>query len=535
MITRPYDVLRAWIGKTDLRAIGRTWPDVLGVLVGAAYAIPTLAYPFGRDQAIFYYIGREWLHGTLPYRDAFDLKPPGVYALHSLAVLMFGAHQWSIRIADILCVLALGKVISLAVRRDGDRVRGELGAVVALLSGVYFTSFDFWDSGQAELWEAFFVIAGLAVLERIRSPLRAPLVSGILGCIALLFKFTAGLIVVPLGFLAVVRGWRDAGPQVTTGRRVLRSLAAGGLFALGTLVPVAIVVAYFAAHRASNSLWELIGYLGHYAQTGASPADARSRVEMFWLTRSGLWVAAFAGLWLAGSLRSASRRRWHVLSGAVFAALLVTLAFASVVAQKKYFSYHWGVVVPFLVLAAAYGLAELARWSPGVATLHALSVVLGGFLTAPPWYTNPALTYRTYALETFRDYRAGRLPREQFVKVFKGVSNYDYAAQEYISGLILQRARPGDLLHVRGFELAMYAITGMRTPCRFVSELPLDEPWLFFHRDQWLAQQNQALWSSRPRFIVTFVDRPWDVSLIASHGYHEIGRRGLFLLMLRND
>lgn len=521
--------------RIDLRGLTRSWPDVVGVLVAALYAIPTLAYPFGRDQAIFYYIGREWLHGTLPYRDAFDLKPPAVYALHSLSILMFGPHQWSIRMADILCVLGLGKLIAMAVRRDGDRAHGEIGIAAMLLSAVYFTSFDFWDSAQAELWEAFFIIASLTALERIRHAARAPFVAGVLACVAVLFKFTAGMIALPLGLLALSRGWRDAGSDAPASRRSLRAIASGALFVFGSLVPVAIVVVYYAAHRAVPSLLELLGYLQKYAESGTSPADARQRVELFWLTRSGLWVASLLGLWLIAAVRSSASRSWHVVRGAAFAVAFVALAFASVVVQKKYFSYHWGVVVPFLVLAGAYGVSQLARWSPTAATLQALSLVVAGFFTAPPWLCNPAETYRTYSLEKFRDYRAGRLPREQFVRIFKGVASYDYAAQEYISQLILARAKPGDLLHVRGFELAMYAITGMRTPCRFVSELPLDEAWLFYHRDQWLAQQNQALWSSRPRFIVTFVDRPWDISLISSHGYHEIGRRGLFLLMLRND
>ncbi len=535
MIPRLFGFVSSLRGRIDLRDAARSWPDALGISLAVLIAIPTLAYPFGRDQAIFYYIGREWLHGALPYRDAFDLKPPAIYALHSLSILLFGAHQWSIRIAEILGVVGLGALTATAVRRQSRRAPGEIGIAALLLSAFYFISFDFWDSAQAELWEALFIIASVAALERVRRARLAPLLAGVLACVAVLFKFTAGMIAVPLGLLALARGWRDAGDNATHGRRALDAIVSGALFVLGAILPVALVLAYYAAHRATWSLWELLGYLKNYAETGATPSDAHNRIELFWLTRSGLWLAAFVGLWLVGVIRSVSSRSWHVLRGALFVALLVGLAVGSVAVQKKYFSYHWGVVAPFLVLAAAYGVSELAQWSPSVATIQALSIVLGGFLTAPPWLTNPALTYRTYALETFRDYRAGRLPRDQFVRIFKGVANYDYAAQEYISSLILERAHKGDLLHVRGFELAMYAITGMRTPCRFVSELPLDEGWLFYHRDQWLAQQNQVLWSNRPRFIVTFVDRPWDISLIKSHGYHEIGRRGLFTLLMRDD
>src|SRR5687768_13434651 len=71
------------------------WPssllDACGVLLAIAYAVPSLKYGFGRDQSIFHYIGREWLEGTLPYHDAFDTKPPGIYLLHSVLIGLFGS------------------------------------------------------------------------------------------------------------------------------------------------------------------------------------------------------------------------------------------------------------------------------------------------------------------------------------------------------------------------------------------------------------------------------------------------------------
>jgi hypothetical protein len=51
-----------------------------------AFALPSLAYPFGRDQALYHYVARGWFdHGLLPYRNIFDQKPPGIYLVYGIA------------------------------------------------------------------------------------------------------------------------------------------------------------------------------------------------------------------------------------------------------------------------------------------------------------------------------------------------------------------------------------------------------------------------------------------------------------------
>jgi hypothetical protein len=58
--------------------------------MGLAFWLPTLLYPFGRDQAAFFYIAREWLLGGVPYRDMVDHKPPLIYAVYALSHLFSG-------------------------------------------------------------------------------------------------------------------------------------------------------------------------------------------------------------------------------------------------------------------------------------------------------------------------------------------------------------------------------------------------------------------------------------------------------------
>ena len=55
--------------------------DALLAAVGVLFGAASLAWPFGWDTSVHYYVGREWLlRGAIPYRDTFDHKTPGIHA-----------------------------------------------------------------------------------------------------------------------------------------------------------------------------------------------------------------------------------------------------------------------------------------------------------------------------------------------------------------------------------------------------------------------------------------------------------------------
>src|SRR5688572_12300501 len=85
--------------------------DLLLALLALAFGLVSLTYPFGRDQGLYHYVGREWLlRGSIPYRDMFEHKPPGLYILHALSVLLFGQKLYAIRVLDLCATVAAGYV-----------------------------------------------------------------------------------------------------------------------------------------------------------------------------------------------------------------------------------------------------------------------------------------------------------------------------------------------------------------------------------------------------------------------------------------
>jgi hypothetical protein len=403
-----------------------------------------------------------------------------------------------------------------------------MGIAALMLSGWYFTVFDFWNTGQAELWEGLCLVASYCAAVR-QPSVKGALLSGSLAALALLFKFTALLPALAIAIAVALGGegvaWRERGP-----RRALARLAA---FVAGGCTVVGLTWGYFAAVGAARSVSETFEFLIHYATNDTHMENANRLIADFWCKKSGWWLSLFISAWTSTLVYSVRKRNWALSRDLVLAGMLGALAAASAYAQRKFFDYHWGVVGPFLVLMALYGMVSIPRRHLPFAFVVAVTLLVGGWIGASPWKMNSEVSYRTYSLDYWL--RRRHMTRAEFDAVFIAEANYNYNAQVRISQMIKERAQPGDMLHVRGFELAMYAITGLRTPARFVSELPIDEPSWSIHHDEWSAQQENAIWSNRPRFIVTFNDRPFDLARTSAHSYREIGRAGLFVLFERID
>src|SRR5579859_703254 len=65
----------------------------LCVLIAAVVKAPQVVAPMGQDQGLYHAIAQEILLGGVPYRDAWDPKPPGVFYTHAL-LLSLVADPW---------------------------------------------------------------------------------------------------------------------------------------------------------------------------------------------------------------------------------------------------------------------------------------------------------------------------------------------------------------------------------------------------------------------------------------------------------
>src|SRR5262245_11093821 len=130
--------------------------------------------PLERDEGEYAYIAMRWLAGDVPYRDAFDQKTPGVFAVYAalfatglrsvdaihwlghtalvstiLVLYLLGSRLFSHQVGWIGGLFAMMLAMSASVL--GSAANTEIFAILPLTAGLYFAvraseSGNVWDS-----------------------------------------------------------------------------------------------------------------------------------------------------------------------------------------------------------------------------------------------------------------------------------------------------------------------------------------------------------------------------------------------------
>jgi hypothetical protein len=437
---------------------------VLGV--AAILRWPIAAMPLVRDEGEYAYMARRWLAGEVPYRAAFDQKPPGVFAAYAVILAVFGTSPSAIHWGTQAYTLGTLGMIYLV----GRRLYGPTAGLAAALLAAYMTA-DRCVGGSAANTELFMILpltAGfLAALRAAeRSGFAWAAAAGACGMLAMLFKQVA---LPNVGLSAVV--------LLTAPRQRARLVFTYSAAALGVL---AAVVGYFAAGGALREFLDCV-VVHNLAYAQQVPLyyypvffiDSVSFIVFQWWPVILLAVEAYrrpvfgspgnrlAVLWLAASLLG--------------------------VAVGGYFRDHYYVqMIPSLAVLAGRGAAVVAgHWSPNRPVLSAAvagGCIVYGVLVMPKYYLVGSPTEKCRFL--YRD-----APFPESVPV----------------GQYLQRhAAPDETIFVYGSEPQIYFYADRRTACRYIYVYPLLTP-----APGVLERQQAALdevTSARPRFIVVHRD-----------------------------
>lgn len=479
--------------QTATGRVPRKLPITAG-LVTLLLLLPALLYPLARDQWTFAFMGRALLMGETLYRDAWDVKPPPIYLIYSLILAVSGMEPEQVRIGVLVAALmpasAAGYMLArLAGRWIGDWAGLPAAALWTLLylhggrGGRLIESA--WGIGQAETWAMPLILGALLLASERPTHLRLWGAAALMA-LAVWIKWPLAIFLVP--FLAVV--WRNVSPRVACEN-------------LLTAVLLIMVPVSFSFRREWWQAFQEIqlNWVAHYAALGAdAPAASLARHALSWLT----WLTAAAAPLIAAAavlLPSRSGENRRVSPGP--AAWLFAAGVAIVVAQGKYFGYHWQAAAPGLTLLALCGAnrarawAARGRWSAGLAPARLLSrpssaawlLVFVYFLTSvSPIYIRSAA--RAAGLVT----PAGWM--HEFGPPGKG--DYSPAGTDEAGRRLAETATGGGLL-VWGFEPALYFYTGESPMTRFFFNTALTAS---FCPDSWRREFLADLSGEPPRRIV---------------------------------
>jgi len=335
------------------------------------------AIPLDRDEGMFGYAGWSILHGGVPYRDFFDIKPPGVFYLNALGLALFpatptGVHAF-LQLYNFLTVIAL-----FFVGKDllGSRSAGYWTAFVYAV----FSSLPTLQGSTAST-ELFMALPlSLCVLATQRgateSRLCASALGGVMGALAFWIKATAAsMVLFTFAFWSAVL-LRSAIASGESRRGVAKQVAA---WLAGFVGVAALAAGYFAWHGAFDEFvyWSFVESFA-YSQDRSLGANLPYLGFRLSAIFGGSWLVAIAGaIGIAALAAKRSRAALFAIGLLLFSLVAVLPGFA--------YRHYFAQLAPAVALVGGLGiqrcLAFIERRGPRLA---ASALAIAAIACQPP-------------------------------------------------------------------------------------------------------------------------------------------------------
>jgi hypothetical protein len=439
-----------------------------------------LMYGYGRDQGIYAMVGRAVAAGKMPYRDAWDFKPPGIFLIYALARGLFGSAQVGIRIVECAGLAAM----VWAMMRLSDRLWGDrrIGLVAGVVSVLVHAQLDFWHTAQPESFGGMLTIFGLLVLGRDpaligedvppladRERMLRRLASGALfGLTGLLKPPLAGGGAVVAAALAL-EAWR-AHRSIAQAARAVVPIVAGGAS------PLVLCLAWFAAKGALRDLYRvLFVFTPHYTALSWE-GETLSGMTYWGFTE---WLCTYSSVATVGVILVLVFQPRKRERPAVFViAAIIAVHIAGVIMQGKFFPYHYGATWPVTGMLAGLGFFRIwerlsARGAIGVAVFFAIVFASAMGRTATKDVPH---SYRERCWERIQAY--GRSPRDQAeIDRLASVADVNAGANRAVADFLRARTPADRPVFVWGFEPVIYDLADRSPATRYLYDVPQRVAW----------------------------------------------------------
>lgn len=393
------------------------------VLMVSAIRWRLLGTPLERDEGEYAYFGQLILKGIAPYREAYNMKLPGVYYMYALFMGTFGQSFRGIHTGLMVMNAGTMVLLFLALKRLFNPMTGLLSAGFYGLMAVTLNVLGF--AAHATHFAVFFIALALVCFARHRTTKGYPaaFLMGVMLGLAFLMKQHAVYFILFGGVVLVAYELLDR-PVQWIGL-ALRTLA----FSAGVFVPYLVVVLVMVASGTFDKFWF---WTFEYARKYASGIDwvqGRQMLEvgLFPILRELQWIGflAIVGLVLMLLPVFPVRQRILALAFALFAVLATT---PGLIFRQHYFI----VVLPATALLAAVAVDFAGRWMAEksrfrfLATLIPVAVFLVSYSTivgkTPGYYSNDdpvGLVKGIYNVQPFVE----ALPIAQYIQAHSSASD----------------------------------------------------------------------------------------------------------------
>ncbi len=464
---------------------------VLGACV--LVLLPTLTYRMGVDQGVFAYMSAALLEGKWPYVGTWESDFPGLIFLQALQMFVLGKSIVAFRAFD----LGVQVLSAYLIHRIARRTSGWVAATIApILYCLIYQGYGPWNTAQREGFGMLFILAGfwLTLSAEKRPPLATAVLAGLGMGVAVTIKPT--LLALSLFYLPLALHLRT--------RAAWRVAIAGGV---ATALPAGVIMAGYWATGTLTQIYEAcIAYQAIY--TARLRGDAP--LGVYWLQKlRALGLNAIVlPLLYAPFLAFDDRRRperlmlWLAYLGATYAVFV----------QGTFAGYHY---LPGLALGAVF-VGEIAgttlewmmaRWrgrrTIGRVPVEVVLVVLA-LIPMSAFYLRRAPFGRLAALTFLAPPQPGEFRNRD---LFDFTEAYDTAAY------LRAHTRPGEPVHVWGYESLVYFLADRPASTRFQMTHPLvmrvPGGALSPMQERWRAEMVADVSARPPAYIAVVRDDHW--------------------------
>jgi hypothetical protein len=450
--------------------------------------LPSLVQPMGPDQGLYAYVGDRILHGELPYREAWDQKPPGIHYIYA-ALRAVSAKDVVVPAADLAAAASVAALLWLiGSRLCGPLAGGLSAALFLLLSDPSLARYGgFRVRAQAETFIAVAITAALALAtRRAEGATRANsaegagaeraegagaeraegagalLLAGVLVGCGFALKYNAGLygVIVLMGMAAVDRlTWRKA-----------------ALVVAGAVIVPAILLLIFWRGGALDDLYQAtVAYnLRYSGETYASRWEMARYVFVAPIRHAQLdplWFVGGVGcvVLLVAGIRAL--RQGRLVSGWIPVVWVAIASVSIAINGSRDLPQYFLQAAPALALAA--GMAAAIAIAPLPARARWLVILL---LAAATWRVG-ADPFPKLAANVWHDtrYAIGRVDRRTHLARYgsRDVDKYSALDNRDLGDFLAAHTRPDETVYVFGYSSGAYVYAERRSASRFFWSRPV--------------------------------------------------------------
>lgn len=448
------------------------------------------------------------LRGLAPYKDLLDQKPPGIYLIDAVTLLLLGRSSIAFRLMELLWILGA----SFACGKICESFAKKTGFWIAFCFCGILSSSAYWgmpERGQVEFFQNTLAAFGVWFVIRYWDTNRNwnLFLSGF--CLAgdCWLKPQAAILSVSIALLLVTSLLRNPKTAISAALVMLAGVLSVSLPILLWMWQAGSLPAFYKMMFVMNAT-----YIHKTASAGMPVA-----FQLVWRYYFSPVSLIFSILMTAGGLywlicSVAAERRKYFWIGLMFLSWWFS-GFLQFVSGHYLFRYHSIVLLPaFAVIftaGCAAGIEYMQRIRDKIAPfLYHGSLIAGAFTLISIFGIN---TRFVDEIHITANWLLGRITTQTVYSQFGRHSHYyNFLLQKETAEFVKENSSPSDTVHVIGRAGAFYLYVDRMPASRFLvssSEFDQRNPYHIAVRDEILRDYQ----TRKPRFIIIRLDDyfPW--------------------------